>query len=159
MAAITVVRSFFALAVFVGLSLLAGVPGMVFQPGAWYEALSKPSWVPPEWLFPLVWTTLYVLMGVAAWLVWQGAGLGAAAGALGLFALQLLANATWSWIFFGWHRIGLALIDAGLLLILILATMLAFRRYSVAAAGLMLLYALWVAFATALNLSIWLRNR
>ncbi|HYW03023.1 MAG TPA: TspO/MBR family protein [Gammaproteobacteria bacterium] len=155
----TVVSSFVALAGFLLLSLAAGAPGMKFQPGSWYEALSKPGWLPPDWLFPIVWTTLYIMMGVAAWLVWQAAGFALGGPVLGLFVLQLAANAMWSWIFFGRHRIGLALVDALVLLALVVATTVGFWRFSRPAGVLMSPYAAWVAFAVLLNLSIWRRNR
>jgi benzodiazapine receptor len=105
-----------------------------------------------------VWTLLYALMGIAAWLVWRVGGFEANRGALTLFLLQLLVNALWSWLFFGWHLGGLALADVLLLWGLILATLLAFWRVSRVAAGLLLPYLLWVSFATALNFSVWRLN-
>lgn len=155
----TLVSSFVALTGFLLLSLAAGTPGMKFQPGSWYAELAKPPWLPPEWLFPLVWTTLYIMMGVAAWLVWQAAGFIVGGLVLGLFVLQLAANAMWSWIFFGRHRIGLALVDAVVLLVLVVTTATGFWHYSRPAGVLMSPYAAWVAFAVLLNLSIWRRNR
>jgi tryptophan-rich sensory protein len=97
-------------------------------------------------------------MGVAAWLVWRERGFAHARGALGLFILQLGVNALWSWLFFGWHRGGWALADILLLLVLIVATMVAFARIRLLAAWLLAPYLLWVCFATALNYSVWQRN-
>jgi tryptophan-rich sensory protein len=131
-----------------GLSTAPAIP-------TWYAGLAKPSFNPPNWLFAPVWTTLYVLMAIAAWLVWRR---GSARTALILFALQLALNAAWSQLFFGLHRIDLALIDIVLLLAAIVATALAFRRHSTAAALLLVPYIAWVSFATTLNFAIWRLN-
>jgi tryptophan-rich sensory protein len=121
-----------------------------------YAQLSKPSWAPPAWLFGPVWSVLYALMGVAAWLVWRSPG--PKAGALGLFAAQLTANALWSWLFFAWHRGALAMVEILVLLALIFATVLAFRRISRAAALLLVPYLLWVGFASLLTWAVWRAN-
>ncbi len=144
-----------SLAVFLLLVFGAAALGALFKPGEWHAALIKPSWNPPNWLFGPVWTVLYIMIGVSGWLVWQRAGLGAA---MGLYAVQLLLNAAWSWLFFGRHAIGLALVDIVVLLAAIVATIAAFWPISSVAAGLLVPYALWVAFATALNASIWRLN-
>jgi translocator protein len=123
-----------------------------------YAGLVKPVWAPPSWLFGPVWTVLYLLMGVAAWLVWRRAGWAGAAGALTLFVTQLLCNAAWSWIFFTWRRGALALAVIVLLLVLIVATLLAFARVDRLAAVLLLPYLAWVTFATALTHSLWRAN-
>ena len=140
---------------FVLLSFLAGFVGSRFLPGAWYDGLTKPSWNPPSWVFGPVWSTLYLLMGIAAWLVWRRAGFGLP---LVFWGLQLVLNALWSYLFFGLQRPDLALVDIGLLLATIVATILAFRPVSPLAAGLLVPYLLWVAFATALNLALWRLN-
>ena len=144
-----------SLAVFLLLVFGAAALGALFKPGEWHAALAKPSWNPPNWLFAPVWTVLYLMIGVSGWLVWQRAGLGAA---MGLYAVQLLLNAAWSWLFFGRHAIGLALVDIVVLLAAIVATIAAFLPISSVAAGLLVPYALWVTFATALNASIWRLN-
>jgi tryptophan-rich sensory protein len=123
-----------------------------------YGGLVKPAWAPPGWLFGPVWTVLYLLMGVAAWLVWRGAGWAGATTALSLFLAQLVCNALWSWIFFAWHRGDLAFVEIILLLVLIVATVVAFDRVHRTAAVLLLPYLAWVAFAAALNLAIWRAN-
>ena len=120
--------------------------------------MRKPAWAPPGWLFGPVWTVLYVLMGVAAWLVWRRAGWSGASGALSLFLVQLVCNAAWSWIFFAWRSGALAFADIVLLIVLIVATMLAFARVHGLAALLLLPYLAWVVFATALTYAIWRGN-
>lgn len=146
------------LAIWVALPLLigAGVGGL-FQPGPWYDELAKPSWNPPSWVFGPVWTALYVLMGVAAWLVWDRHGR-SARGALTLFVVQLLFNAAWSAIFFGLQSPGLAFAEILVLWALIVATTVAFWRLRAVAGGLMLPYLAWVSFAAVLNFTIWRLN-
>ena len=124
----------------------------------WYAALNKPSWNPPNWLFAPVWTTLYIGMAAAAWLVWRRNGLAAAWLPLLLFGVQLFLNSAWSALFFGMRSPGIAFIDIVLLWIAILATTVAFGRVSNLAATLMVPYLGWVTFATALNWSIWRMN-
>jgi tryptophan-rich sensory protein len=142
----------------VNIDSAAGLTG-VAAPGGWYAGLSKPAWNPPAWLFGPAWTVLYALMAIAAWLVWRQGGWSANRWALGLFAAQLVLNLIWSPLFFGMHRMGWALIDSGLMAILIAATMVAFWRVSPAAGALMVPYLVWVCFATFLNFTIWNLNR
>ena len=123
-----------------------------------YAGLVKPRWAPPGWLFGPVWTLLYLLMGVAAWLVWRAAGWAGATAALSLFVTQLVFNASWSWVFFAWRRGAMAFATIVLLLGLIAATILAFARVQVLAAALLVPYLGWVAFATALTYAIWRAN-
>jgi translocator protein len=139
------------------LPLLAGAFGSLFQPGQWFAELAKPTWNPPSWVFGPVWTTLYILMGVAAWLVWRRGG-PIARGALTLFVVQLVFNAAWSWLFFGLQSPGLAFLDIILLWLLIIVTTVAFWRVRMAAGVLLLPYLAWVTFATALNFAIWRMN-
>ena len=145
----------------ISLVLVGGVAsfGGRFGPGAWYTHLAKPSWTPPGWIFGPVWTVLYILMAVAAWLVWKADDLRAVRAPLIFYAVQLILNALWSLIFFGLHRIGLAFVDILLLWGAILATVLLFRRVSVAAAVLMAPYLAWVTFAAILNFALWRLNR
>jgi tryptophan-rich sensory protein len=128
------------------------------QPGAWYDWIRKPAWTPPSWLFGPVWTLLYGAMAVAAWLVWRAGGWAAQRRPLTLFVVQLVLNALWSLFFFGMQSPGLALIDIALLWLAILATLLAFRKVSALAAGLLVPYLLWVSFAAALNFAVWRLN-
>ena len=123
---------------------------------SFYAQLSQPSWAPPAWVFGPVWSMLYALMGVAAWLVWRSPGPTGAA--LGLFGAQLAANALWSWLFFAWHLGALAAVEVLILLVLIVATMAAFRRTSRLAALLLVPYLLWVSFASVLTWTLWRSN-
>lgn len=126
--------------------------------GSFYQQLVLPEWAPPAWSFGPVWTVLYALMGVAAWLVWRVDGFRAAQTALTLFFAQLALNALWSWLFFGWRRGGLAFADIILLWILIVMTMIAFWRIRAMAGALLVPYLLWVSFASVLNYVIWQLN-
>lgn len=123
-----------------------------------YAQLSTPTWAPPGWLFGPVWTTLYFLMAIAAWLVWRDRRWTGARGALTLFLVQLAVNAAWSWVFFDSRRGQLALVVVIVLGILIVLTMIAFARVRRSAALLLLPYLLWVCFATALTAATWQRN-
>lgn len=125
---------------------------------AFYADLVRPAWAPPGWVFGPVWTLLYAMMAVAAWLIWKDAGFRKGRLALGLFLAQLAANALWSWLFFAWHRGAAAFAEILLLDALVLATVLAFRRHRPAAAALLLPYLAWIAFATALCFAIWRGN-
>lgn len=139
----------------------AALGGMATATGleSWYETLTKPSWNPPGWVFGPVWSALYLSMAVAAWVVFRKAGSwGAAAAALGLFAIQLGLNALWSWVFFGWERPGWAFVEIVALWAAILATMIAFFSRSALAGGLMVPYLAWVSFAAFLNWTIWRLN-
>ena len=141
-------------------SLATGAVGALAtrNAGEFYASLVRPAWAPPGWLFGPVWTTLYVLMGVAAWLVWRKGGWAGAAGALSLFMAQLVCNAAWSWFFFAWRRGALAFAGVVVLLGLIIATLVAFARIHRLAAVLLLPYLAWVTFATALTYAIWRAN-
>ena len=146
------------LVLWVALSFCAGLIGSRFTGPAvatWYGSVSRPAWAPPNFLFGPVWSALYLMMGIAAWLVWRKAGMSGAPGAMLLFGLQLIANAAWSAIFFGLHRFDLAFVEIVVLWALILATMVAFWRLGARAGLLLLPYALWVSYAGALNLAIW----
>ena len=154
-------RRIAALVVFVGLCLAVGALGGWVTAGSvkdWYPTLHKPSFNPPNWLFGPVWTVLYAMMGVAASRVWCKAWGNRARRPLALFALQLALNLGWSVTFFGLHAIGAAVVVIVALEAAILGTMLAFRRIDGVAAALLVPYALWVAFATLLNVTIWRLN-
>jgi benzodiazapine receptor len=152
------IKSFLGAVVALAVTLGAGYVGSRFPVGEWYASLAKPAWGPPNSLFGPVWGILYLLMAIAAWLVWRKSRLAAAAIPLGLFVLQLILNAAWSWIFFGRHQIGLALIDIFILWLAILATTIGFWRLNAVSGFIMLPYLLWVAFASALNFAIWRLN-
>ncbi len=126
--------------------------------GTFYSTLARPSWAPPGWLFGPVWSVLYALMAVAAWLVWRVRGFPGARGALALFIAQLAVNALWSWLFFAWHQGGLATVEVLILWGLIAATILSFRRISKLGAALLAPYLAWVTFASALTFTVWQLN-
>lgn len=147
------------LAGWLGLCYLAAFVGSRFtDTGAWYQGLEQPAWQPPDWLFGPVWTLLYTMMAVAAWLVWRERGRRAVGGALALFLVQLALNVAWSWLFFVRQRPDLAFGEIVLLWIAILATLLAFWRIRPLAGALLIPYLLWVTYAAALNYSIWQLN-
>ena len=128
------------------------------QAGTFYLQLVRPEWAPPGWLFGPVWTALYLMMAIAAWLVWRDHGFRRAGGALTLFVVQLAANAVWTWLFFVWHQGALALAEILLLWALIAATIIAFWRLHTLAAMLLLPYLAWVSFASALTYATWRLN-
>jgi translocator protein len=124
----------------------------------WYPPLNKPTWTPPSWLFGPVWTLLYLCIAVAGFLAWRKAGFAGAKWTMLLFALQLILNAAWSWIFFGLRQPGWAFVEITLLWLSILATMLALFRITPIAGVLFVPYLLWVTFAAGLNFAIWRLN-
>ena len=143
------------------LALVFAVPAISSaraRPGPWYDQQLKPKGTPPPWLFGPVWTFLYVSMAFAAWVVWRRVGWPAAAHPMALFLIQLFFNGAWTWIFFGLHRRGLALIDIAVLWIAIVATMLAFWQVSPAAGALLIPYLAWVTYATYLSGASWWLN-
>ena len=149
------------LAVFVAICLGAGGLGaMATTPEieGWYTTITKPTWNPPNKVFGPVWTTLFILMAVAAWLVWKPAGFKAAEIPLTLFAIQLLLNVAWSWIFFGMHQPAWAFVEIVILWLAIVTTTVAFFRCSKIAGWLLVPYLAWVTFAAVLNFAIWRLN-
>lgn len=126
--------------------------------GTWYQTLQKPSFNPPDWLFGPVWTVLYVMMAVAAWLVWRRAGFKNGRTALSAFLIQLGLNLGWTVLFFGLQAIGLALIEIVVLLAAIVVTATLFWRIDRWAGALLVPYGLWVAYATSLNAALWRLN-
>ncbi len=134
--------------------------------GAWastsaasfYASLTLPAWAPPAGVFGPVWTLLYAMMAVAAWLVWRERGWRGARPALTLYLVQLAVNALWSWLFFGWKLGALAFADILVLIVLVCATIFGFLRIQRAAAVLLLPYLAWISFASALNFAVWRAN-
>ncbi|WP_419912217.1 TspO/MBR family protein [Hoeflea sp.] len=137
-----------ALVVFLLLVAAAAWSGSRFQPGEWYAQLQKPAWTPPNWLFPVAWGVLYLMIAIAGWFVWRGGGLSLA---LVIWTVQLCINAAWSWLFFGRHLMRAALADIILLWLAIIAFIFASWPLSQAAAVLFVPYLLWVSFAALLN--------
>jgi translocator protein len=149
-------RSGLALVGFLVITFAApAVSAFIDMPGAWYVALNKPAWNPPAWLFGPVWTLLYTLMAVAAWLVWKRAGF---AKPLMFYFAQLALNAAWTPIFFSAHRLGGALVVIVALWLAILMTWVSFRRVNRTAGWLFVPYLAWVSFATYLNFTLWRLN-
>lgn len=128
------------------------------QAGTFYQSLDLPSWAPPPWLFGPVWSLLYLIIAIAAWLVWRQHDFRIARLALGLFLLQLVANALWTWLFFSWRLGALAFIEILILWALIAALIVAFWRLNKTAALMLTPYLAWVSFATALTYSVWTLN-
>lgn len=133
--------------------------GAQFNTGQWYLTIAKPTWTPPGWLFGPVWTTLYIMMAVAAWLVWRETGRNFKEKSIQLYLVKMILNASWSWVFFGLHQIGWAVVNIIILLLLIIVVTVLFYRTKKIAGYLMIPYLLWVSFATVLNFNIWLLNR
>lgn len=135
----------------------AGATGALFPPGAWYRALNKPTWTPPDWVFPVVWTTLYACIAYAATRVAMAPSLGATL-ALALWAVQMTLNGLWTPVFFGLRRIRAGMLVLSLLWLAVAATLVALWRVDVIAGLLFVPYLVWVSIAGALNLSVWRLN-
>ncbi|SER46606.1 TspO and MBR related proteins [Vreelandella subterranea] len=150
--------SLFALLISLALVGIAASTGARFRPDSWYRELNKPAWTPPDIAFPIAWGILYLLMAIAAWRIYMAEDSAWRTAGLTVYALQLVANAAWSWLFFGRKQITAALGDIALLLVLIMLAIIVFAKVSALAAWLMVPYALWVALALALNATIWRRN-
>lgn len=125
---------------------------------AWYPALAKPAFNPPSWVFAPVWTILYFMMGVALFQVWRAEPSKARSWGLWVFGLQLILNALWSWLFFGWQKLPWAFAEIVILDLAILATILVFRKVKKSAAWLLAPYLAWCLFASLLTFSIWKLN-
>jgi len=128
------------------------------QAGTFYLSLLRPEWAPPAAVFGPMWTLLYTLMAISAWLVWREGGYSNARTALNLFLAQLALNALWSWLFFAWHLGGAAFVDILLLWVLLVATLISFWRIRPLAGALLVPYLLWVSFAAVLNYAVWQMN-
>ncbi|MDZ4796109.1 MAG: TspO/MBR family protein [Bacteroidota bacterium] len=127
--------------------------------GSWFQTINKPSWNPPSWIFGPVWTTLYILMGIALFLVWKSdASEVQKKTAILLFAVQLVLNFCWSFIFFNQEQPGWAFVEIVVMWVAILLTIFAFGNISKTAAWLLVPYISWVSFATILNYTIWKLN-
>ena len=151
-------RRLLALVGWILLCFAAASPGGFFGPGEWYASLKKPAWNPPGWIFGPVWSALYTMMAVAAWLVWRQVGFAARRGPLLSFLVQLALNAVWTPLFFGLHWPGMAFAEISLLWLAIAWTIAAFVRVHRTAAWLLVPYLAWVSFATVLNGTLWRLN-
>jgi tryptophan-rich sensory protein len=151
-------RRWLALVGWLLLCFAAASMGALFMPGEWYAALKKPPWNPPDWVFGPVWSTLYAMMAVAAWLVWRQGGFARQRRPLGVFLTQLALNALWTPLFFGLQRPGLAFAGIIALWLAIAWTIAAFWRVHRVAAWLLAPYLAWVSFAAVLNGTLWSLN-
>ncbi|MET0394325.1 MAG: TspO/MBR family protein [Chitinophagaceae bacterium] len=146
----------------IAIPLGIGVLGSLFttpEIDGWFRTLQKPSWNPPDWIFGPVWTLLYVLMGIAFFLVWKAERQTGKSTAFCLYVIQLVLNLGWSFVFFNRHEIGWALAEIAVLWLFILLTIFSFARFHKAAAWLLVPYISWVSFAAILNYTIWQLNR
>ena len=134
----------------------AATTGAMFEPGEWYETLDKPDWTPPKWLFPVAWTTLYLCMSFAAARV---APLESSGHAMAAYATQLAFNTLWTPVFFGKRNMRAGMIVIAFLWFFVAATMFAFFALDLLAGLLFVPYLAWVTVASALNWSVWQRNR
>lgn len=152
------------LALLLILAFGAGALGAIFSPGFsaaaahWYAALVKPTWVPPPSWFGPVWTAMYVLMAVGAWIIWRERYHRGRNAAIAAYTLQLLLNAAWAPVFFGLKNIGAALFIVVALWLAVGWTVREFARVKFVAAFILVPYFLWVTFAAALNLAVWKLN-
>jgi len=157
---ITKSEQVFGLIVWLAITFAAALIGTIAsaKAGLFFQQLIRPEWAPPAWLFAPVWTVLYILMGIDAWLVWRLNGFHAARIALSLFIIQLAANALWTWLFFAWRLGSMSFIEIIILWILILCTVIAFWRVWALYGILLLPYLVWVSFASVLTFAIWKLN-
>jgi len=151
-------RQALALAAWFVLCFAASATAVFVSTGGWYAGLHKPPWNPPPWIFGPAWTLLYVMMAVAAWLVWREGGWKARRLALVFFLIQWLLNALWTPLFFGMHRSGLAFADIIVLWLALAVTLRLFWQASKLAGVLLVPYLAWISFAAALNNAIWRMN-
>ncbi len=142
---------------FLGACMAAAATGAMFGPGRWYEELDKPTWTPPNWLFPVAWTVLYLAIAVAAWRVALSGSEVLALG-LALWALQIALNTLWTPVFFGLQQLFGGLVVLAALWLSVLLTTAAFLAADWLAGLLFIPYLAWVSFAGALNYDIWRRN-
>lgn len=162
MASNSSISKIFIFIICIAIPLGIGFLGSTFTMGSvktWYTTINKPSFNPPNWLFAPVWTTLYILMGIASFRVWQKRKTNEwFHWAVIIYILQLAFNLMWSYIFFELHQLGVALIEIGFLLLLIIINAFIFYRFDKIAGWLFLPYFLWVSFATYLTYSIFMLN-
>lgn len=148
-------QKYTSLILFLVITVAAATSGSVFMPGPWYEALAKPSWTPPNWLFPIAWFVLYFMIAVAGWLAWRTQGFGVS---VKFWIAQLIFNAAWSYIMFGAQQIGWAMVDLTAMWLMIVGFIVTVWNSSRAAGLLFLPYLAWTTFAGILNLAVWNMN-
>ncbi|WP_233236633.1 TspO/MBR family protein [Bordetella sp. LUAb4] len=157
---ISIKRQWVGLVGWLAAGFVTGAIGAIasVQAAEFYAQLVKPTWAPPAGVFGPAWTVLYILMSLAAWLVWRGGGWRTRGPVLRLFLVQLAVNALWSWLFFAWHQGAWAFANICVLWLLILATLIGFWRVRPLAGLLLVPYLAWVSFATALCYRVWQNN-
>lgn len=141
---------------FLGACCAAATTGGMFPPDEWYRRLSKPAWTPPDWLFPLAWTALYIALAFAGARL---AVMDGAAYAMAFWALQIALNALWTPIFFGLKRIGAGMVVIGFLWLSVAGLLVSTLALDMLSFWILVPYLIWVSYAAALNASILLRNR
>ena len=154
-------KSILPLLVFILITLFAGFIGSLFTTpsiASWYAFINKPSFSPPNWLFAPVWSLLYILMGIAAFLIWQKRDNLKTKPALMFYGIQLILNTLWSIIFFGMHNPGLAFLEIIILWSFILITLIKFYKINKTSGILFIPYLIWVSFASILNFAVWMLN-
>ena len=144
-------QSYLLLAVFMVIVFAVAAVGWFYKPGDWYVALWKPAWTPPNWVFGPVWTVLYVLIGIAGWMIFSRPS---PSSAKYLWVSQLILNALWSWLFFGLHNTLLALLDIVALVACIAVLIIVSYQRQRMVSWLLLPYLAWVAYASTLNAAI-----
>lgn len=144
----------------VAVAFVPAATAALVDTGPWYDALNKPAWTPPSWVFGPVWTLLYLLMGIAAWRVWVGHGFGDRGACLALvaFLVHLIFNAAWTWLFFGLHMLTAAAIEIVILWVMILVLIVLFWKRDRIAGALLLPYLLWVTYAVTLSIGFAVMN-
>ncbi len=148
-------RDGMALFGFAAIVAVAAASGSLFMPGPWYESLAKPWFTPPNWLFPIAWTVLYIMIAIAGWLVWRAGGSGTA---LAVWGIGLVLNALWSYLMFGRHDIASALIDVSVMWLFVAAFIILAWPIDKRAVLLFAPYLVWVTFAALLNFEVWRLN-
>jgi benzodiazapine receptor len=152
----------FWLAIFLICTFAVAALGSIFTSSSvdtWYGQLRKPAFNPPSWIFAPVWTLLYLMMALSAWLVWRNAGWTAGRTALTLFFVQLCLNGLWSAFFFKLRRTGIAMLEIAVLIAAVVFTAISFLPFSKIAFWFLVPYAAWLGFASVLNFEIWRLNR
>lgn len=147
------------LVTFAALNFAAALSGAVFKPDAWFRALAKPPWQPPDWVFPVVWMILYGINTFAGWLIWDAVGFsGLGLWAMSVYGIGLVLNASWSAVFFGMKQIGWATVVSALLWLAVAAQIAIFYTINPLAGLILIPYLIWVSIATALSRAVWRLN-
>ncbi len=145
---------YISLLLFVLIVAAVALSGVQFLPGEWYLSLQKPFWTPPAWLFPPVWTVLYLMIAIAGWLIFSGSNRVLKV----LWPLQLVLNGLWSWLFFGLHQMALGLLDIVAMFACIAVMVVISHKEARSVSRLLMPYLVWVGYASTLNLAIFMLN-